>query len=131
MAKTTVSVEQFMQALDHPLKAEIEGIRSLVKEANASLTEQIKWNAPSFCLDGDDRITLKLHPPRQVQLVFHRGAKAKDASGFHFPDESGLISWAAADRGLVTIRDMQDLEAKRDALVTLINRWLDATRAGG
>lgn len=128
MAKTPATVEQFMQELDHPLKAEIEAVRSLVKGANAALTEQIKWNAPSFCLDGDDRITLKLYPPRQIQLVFHRGAKVKDASDFRFSDESGLIAWAAADRGLVTIRDMGDLDGKRDALVTLVNRWLEATR---
>ncbi|MNR87388.1 hypothetical protein D3C72_182550 [compost metagenome] len=128
MAKTPASVEKFMQALDHPLKVEIEAVRSLVKGANASLTEQIKWNAPSYCLDGDDRITLKLHPPRQIQLVFHRGAKVKDASGFSFSDASGLIDWAAADRGLVTIRDLQDLESKRDALVTLVKQWLEATR---
>lgn len=128
MAKTSPTVEQFMDALDHPLKAEIEAVRALVKGANAGLTEQIKWNAPSFCVDGDDRITLKLHPPRQVQIVFHRGAKSKDASGFSFSDDSGLIAWAAADRGLVTIRDMADLEAKRNALLTLIKRWVEATR---
>ncbi len=81
----------------HPLKAEIEAVRSLVKGANAALTERIKWNAPSYCLDGDDRITLKLYPPRQVQLIFHRGAKIKDASGFSFSDASGLLAWAAAD----------------------------------
>ena len=128
MAKTSPTVEQFMQALDHPLKAEIDALRALVKGANPGLTEQIKWNAPSFAVDGDDRITFKLHPPRHVQLVFHRGAKVKDASGFTFSDETGLIAWAATDRGLVTIRDMADLEAKRNALVTLINRWVDATR---
>jgi len=128
MAKTPASVEQFMQALDHPLKAEIEAIRSLVKGANVSLTEQIKWNAPSYGLDGDDRITLKLHPPRHIQLVFHRGAKVKDASDFSFSDASGLIDWAAADRGLVTIRDLRDLDSKRDALVTLVNQWVEATR---
>jgi hypothetical protein len=128
MAKTSPTVEQFMLALDHPLKAEIEAVRSLVKGANAAITERIKWNAPSYCIDGDDRITLKLHPPRQIQLVFHRGAKVKDASDFTFTDESGLITWATVDRGLVTIRDMDDLKDKRSDLVALINRWVEATR---
>ena len=128
MAKASPTVEQFMQALDHPLKAEIDALRMLVTSANASLTEQIKWNAPSFAVDGEDRITLKLHPPKHLQLVFHRGAKIKDATGFSFSDESGLITWAAADRGIVTIRDMADLEAKRSALTTLVTRWVDATR---
>lgn len=128
MAKASPTVEQFMQTLDHPLKAEIDALRMLVKSANASLTEQIKWNAPSFGVDGDDRITFKLHPPKHLQLIFHRGAKVKDSTGFSFADESGLMTWAAADRGIVTIRDMADLEAKRSALSTLVTRWVDATR---
>jgi hypothetical protein len=71
--KQSEDVDRFVEDLDHGRKDEIETIRHLIRSANPELTEQIKWNAPSFCVDGDDRITLRLQPRDRVQLIFHRG----------------------------------------------------------
>lgn len=128
MAKQRETVDAFMARLDHPLKAEIEAVRTLILGANAAITEQVKWNAPSFCYQGDDRVTLKLHPPTQIQLIFHRGATVKDSEGFNFDDESGLVKWVAADRGIVTLLDREDIAAKRTQLAALVDRWMQATR---
>ena len=54
-------VRAYMNQLNHPMKAEIEMVRRIIAGADSRLTERIKWNAPSFCLDGDDRITFNLH----------------------------------------------------------------------
>lgn len=128
MAKTKESVEQFIQTLDHPLKAEIEKVREIILNADKEITEQIKWNAPSFCYCGDDRVTMRIQPPEQLQLIFHRGAKVRsNSTDFTFVDSSGLVKWAATDRGIVTLKTMQDVVANEQALTTLVREWMKAT----
>lgn len=127
MSERADVVNRYMQELDHPLKAEIERVRSIILDSCDGITEHIKWNAPSFCYGGDDRVTLKLYPPTAVQLIFHRGANAKDNSNFTFDDDTGLLKWPARDRAVLTLRSMADIEAHGDTLRQLVNRWLEAT----
>lgn len=127
MPRQTDSVDQFMAGLAHPLKAEIEAVRSIVLGADPAITEHIKWNAPSFCYGGDDRVTLRLNPPSKLQLIVHRGAKVKDATGFRFEDATGLVKWVAPDRGVVALGAMADIQANREALADLVRRWVIAT----
>jgi hypothetical protein len=122
-------VEQFLKTLEHPLKAQLKSLRRAILARSADISEHLKWNAPSFCIGGEDRVTFRLHPKGHLQLVFHRGAKVKDAKGFRFEDDSGLMEWAAADRGVVTLRDAQDAKAKQAAVVELVQRWMEATAA--
>lgn len=127
MPNESAEVAQFLKALQHPLKPQLQSLRSAILACRADISERIKWNAPSFCVGGDDRVTFRLHPKGHLQLVFHRGAKVKDAKGFRFEDDSGLLEWAAADRGVVTLRDAQDVEAKQASVVKLVQRWMAAT----
>jgi len=101
-------VDQFMAALEHPLKAEIERLRAIIIGANAGISEQIKWKAPSFCYRGDDRVTMKPQPMSQIQLIFHRGARPNDAADFGFKDNSGLLMWDAKDRAVPSFRNMAE-----------------------
>ncbi len=128
-ANRTRDVDQFLRELDHPLKEEAALLRLAILASNDQITERIKWNAPSFCVDGDDRMTFKLHPADRLQLIFHRGAKMKDSTGFAFEDPSGLIAWRTADRGIVTLRTMDEIAAHLDALVATVTAWMAATRA--
>jgi len=124
-------VEEFLRDLKHGRKGEIEAVREIILSVDRDLTERIKWNAPSYCVDGDDRITFKLQPKECVQLVFHRGAKKRDDTiSFRFEDNTGLLEWVAGDRALVTFRDLDDVKAKRAGLKELVARWVDATRSG-
>ncbi|RKH10302.1 DUF1801 domain-containing protein [Corallococcus praedator] len=118
-----------MAELEHPLKAEIEAVRSAILASDKTLTERIKWKAPSFCHGGDDRVTFRLAPKGIFQVILHRGAKVKDTAGFAFEDDSGLVKWAAVDRGIVTLQDAKDVKAKKAALVKLVGRWIQATVA--
>lgn len=127
MANRSAAVDQFLLAHEHPLKTEIEAVRAIILASDDRISEQIKWNAPSFGINGEDRVTFKLYPPKSIQLVFHCGVKSKDSSGFHFDDTSGLLKWVAADRALVTLRDMQDVTSNTDALSGLVRRWMEAT----
>jgi hypothetical protein len=123
----TEAVDRFMRALDHPLKAEVARVRVMILESNDRITERIKWNAPSFGYGGDDRVTMRLQPGNRLQLIFHRGAKVKDSTGFAFEDDSRLLEWVTPDRAVVTLRGMEDVEARGTAIVATVNRWMEAT----
>jgi hypothetical protein len=117
-----------MEALDHPLKQGVQQLRDAILHSNEQITEHVKWKAPSFCHNGEDRVTFRLHPGDRIQLIFHRGAKVRTDSGdFTFEDSTGLLKWLANDRAVVTLDDMADVEVKQAALVDLVNRWVMAT----
>jgi hypothetical protein len=124
-------VQAFLHGLEHGRKDEVEAVREIILSAHPGITEQIKWNAPSFGIDGDDRITFRLQPGDRVQLVFHRGTRKRDdAATFAFEDRAGLLAWVAPDRALVSFRDLDDVAAKRAALQDLVRRWMTATAGG-
>lgn len=135
MAKVSTSATQdvnaFLQSLKHSRKVEIEALREAILSVDNSITERIKWNAPSFCFNGDDRITFRLQPGDRVQLIFHRGAKKQsDSESFTFEDRSGLLEWVTNDRGVVTFRDMGDIIAKKEPLKALVKQWMLVTQVG-
>ena len=114
-----------LAALDHPRKAEIEQLVAPALGAAPGITGHVKWNVPSFCFGGDDRVTLRLNPPPTLQIIFHRGAKAKPVADFRFADESGLLQMVAPDRGVAKLGE-GDVVAHADALRQLIARWMEA-----
>ena len=123
MAKA-VPVRQFLEALAHARKADILTLRAAILKSNPRVTEQIKWNAPSFCWDGEDRVTMRLQPGDRLQLIFHRGAKPKDASTFKFGDPTGMIESAAVDRVVVTVANEVKSAKALERLVMLVNLWM-------
>ncbi|MDF2719304.1 MAG: hypothetical protein K0R28_6229 [Paenibacillus sp.] len=120
---------EFMDSLQHPLKKEIEEVRTIILNADKRLTEHIKWNAPSFCLQGEDRVTFNLQGKGFFRLVFHCGARVKVQAGEGplFEDTTGLLEWVSGDRAIVKFTDMNDVRAKKDKLEATIIKWMDAT----
>ncbi|MCS4434583.1 DUF1801 domain-containing protein [Aquiflexum gelatinilyticum] len=120
-------VRIYLENLDHPLKPEILKIREMVFKANPNLTEQIKWNAPSFCLEGEDKITFNLPPKKDsVQLVFHRGVKKKELPKEKLiKDDSGLLKWAANDRGVIRFTSVQEILGNESKFLDIIRKWLE------
>jgi hypothetical protein len=127
MRNRTENVDQFMRALDHPLKAAIEAVRDLILQSDGHISEHIKWNAPSFCYKGEDRVTFKLYPQDSLQLVFHRGTKVRDSKDFVFSDSTGLLTWVTNDRAIVTLHGMNDVQARKAELIRVVNKWMEAT----
>lgn len=105
----------------------IDALRAIAMEAGPNLVESIKWNAPNFAQDGEDRITLGVERKGGVRAVLHRGA-AKGGEAIAFEDNDGLARWPTPDRGVLTFADRDAVESRRDALVKLFARWLDVTR---
>ena len=127
VAEKLSEVDIFIDSLDHARKAEIFMLRQLILDAVPGLTETIKWNAPNYGRGEADRITMRLHPGDRVQVILHRGAKAGADDLFRFEDPDRLMSWAAPDRGVITIKDAADLAARAAAIGEALRRWVAMT----
>lgn len=128
-AAAEMAVADFMDKLEHPMKLEIEALRVIVRDADARLVEGIKWNAPSYSVDGQDRVTFNLQGKGMIRLVFHAGAKKNDLNvrAALGEDPSRLLEWAADDRAIVKLVDMDDVREKADKIGETVRRWLEAT----
>jgi uncharacterized protein YdhG (YjbR/CyaY superfamily) len=119
-------VQIYLDGLDHPLKPEILKIRKLILGVDPNLTEHIKWNAPSFCMKGEDKITYNLSPKKDsIQLVLHRGAKKKELPKEKLiSDNSGLLKWVTNDRAIIRFTSMQEILDNESAFIEIIRKWL-------
>lgn len=124
------SVDAFLGKLVHARRADILRVIEIIMTAEPTLTQTVKWNAPSFAYAGDDRITFRLHPGDRVDLVFHRGAKKTDPDSFSFADPSGLLRMVAPDRGIVEFADAAQIDRSADDLKLLVSAWIVATTKG-
>jgi hypothetical protein len=121
-------VTQFLDGLNHPFRKEIDALRVIILSANSSLTENIKWNGPNYSFDSKDRITMRIQPPKQVQLIFHRGAKVQEQPKNRLiQDTSGLLTWKENDRAVATFKDMATIETNKSDLTKIIKDWIEAT----
>ena len=85
------SAESLLAALEHPHKAGILRLRRIILDLDQRITEEVKWNAPSFRID-EHFATFKLHPPKHIQLVLHTGAKARsNTQTFDIDDPHRLL----------------------------------------
>jgi Domain of unknown function (DU1801) len=122
----TVKVEDYLATTEHARMDEIVVLRAAILKSSKGITEHIKWNAPSFCWKGEDRVTMRLHPKDRLELIFHRGAKVKTCKPPAIGDPSGLITWVAADRGVLSIQDPSMLKARKSEIVRLVTEWMMA-----
>jgi hypothetical protein len=125
--KLNPEVTKFLEELGHPLRKEIEKLRKIILSADTELTENIKWNGPNFCFRKEDRITLRIQPPKQLQLIFHRGAKVKIQPKVKLiKDSSGLLVWKENDRAVATFKSMADIENNLTVLPQIVKAWIQA-----
>ncbi len=110
------SVDDFMAALDHPLKAEVQAVREIILKAHPGITEQVKWNAPSFSYKGY-LVTFNLWAKEHIHLVFHNGAILTNTEG--------LLEGDYPDRRMFYLADRRAVKAKKAALVRLIKEWVN------
>ena len=122
-------VSTFLDAQNHPLRSEIELLRQCMLSSNKNLSENIKWNGPNYCLGGEDRITMKVQPPKNIQLIFHRGAKVKEQPKEKLIKEDfGLLDWKGNDRAVATFKTIKEIENSKKSLSVIITEWLSVTK---
>jgi uncharacterized protein YdhG (YjbR/CyaY superfamily) len=104
----TGQVDEFMDKLNHPFKTEVQIIREIIKNVNKDITEQIKWNAPSFSYGGESLVTFNLWEQGRIHLVFHNPMISKV--------KSKVLEGDYDHRRMAYFADMKDIEAKKSAL---------------
>ena len=125
MNKLNVEVSEFLDGLNHPLRDEIENLRHIITNATNGLTENIKWNGPNYCYNDNDRITMKIQPPKQIQLIFHRGAKKQEQPEDRIiQSKSKLLLWKENDRAIITFKNRFEIEKAKADLSSIVNEWI-------
>ena len=121
-------VTKFLEDLNHPFEKEIQALRIEILSAQDGLTENIKWNGPNYSFNGEDRITMRIHPPKQIQLIFHRGAKKQaELKNKLIDDKSGLLIWKENDRAIATFKNMEEITTRKSDLTKVVKEWIGAT----
>ena len=133
MAKKNINLSRegtdFLNEQKHPFRKEIEELRNYILSSNSALTENIKWNGPNYCFHHEDRITMRIQPPtKQVQLIFHRGAKKQtQPKDKLISNKSKMLVWKENDRAIVTFKSLQDIENGKVELTEIVTEWITAT----
>ncbi len=111
----TPGVNAQMKQLDHPFKSEVEAVRKIIKSVNPNITEQWKWNAPSFSYKGY-LVTFNLWEKERVHLVFHNGAILNDQDGF--------LQGNYPDRRMAYFLTKKEIKEKQAVLENVIREWI-------
>ena len=128
MAKATISVADYLQQLDHPLKNVAEALKQIMLNADKEIDVQIKWNSLSFYYTGQmkpfdpkeykrDIVVFNLHKKDLVLLVFPTGAR--------IDDNTRLLEGKFTDgRKTATFTSMDDVKSKGADLTAVVQKWL-------
>lgn len=127
MANQSEEVTLFLDKQDHPLRAEIEHLRNCILNTQDDLIENIKWNSPNYSFKNEDRITMKIQPTKQIQLVFHCGAKVREQpKNKLIENDFGLLVWKENNRAIASFKNMEDIKTNENNLAKIIINWLHA-----
>ena len=119
------AVGAFISAQQEPTRTETELLRAAILGSAKSITEGIKWNAPSY-KTHEYFATTNLRTETGIGLVLHFGAKARavEASSENIADPAGLLKWVAKDRATLEFKDAKDIAAKSAALQAIVLQWI-------
>jgi len=119
------AVDAFMAQSTHAHKDAIEALRGIVLAVDASVTEGIRWNAPSF-RSSEWFATTHLRCRRGIGLILHLGAKVRalPPGGLVIDDPSGLLKWLGPDRAMLEFDGLGELQQRTPAVLALLRQWI-------
>lgn len=120
------TVDDFLDGLDQDTQNQVNKLRQYILEEVPALKEHIKWNAPSYTKDSEDRITFNTKNKEQaVKIVFHMGSKRKeDKKGKPILKGTTLIEWASDIRGYMTFNSLEEITSNEKEIKRTIREWL-------
>lgn len=121
-------VSRLLNELNPPLIQAIEQLRENILNVDLDLVETIKWNGPNYQYKNEDRITLRVQDTKQVQVIFHRGAKVKvQPKNRLIEDEFNLLVFKENDRAIINIKSIDEVILHQTSIQTLVHRWILAS----
>jgi len=120
------TLDAFLNDLTPTQSQVVDALRKLILSLNTDLTEEIKWNAPSYIYKGEHRITFNMRYEDKVTLVLHMGATRKEdkKAAPIMKDASGLIEWVSDIRGTLSFESIEDFEIKKESIANALTNWL-------
>ena len=72
---------------------------------------------------------MRIQPPKQIQLIFHRGAKKQEQPATRIIDDnSGILVWKENDRAVATFKNLAEIEQNRSLLREIVGKWIKAAK---
>lgn len=120
-------VTEHIQKLEPELSKMAQTIRQIILSTDREISEQIKWNNPSFYYNGEmkpfdpkeykrDIAVMNLHKGKMM-IVFPSGEKVNDTTGFLEGDYKD-------GRRTVIFKDLENIKLKENSLQNVIKEWL-------
>ena len=106
-----IEVTSFLDSTKPPLRDEIDALRTIIMSTGLNLAESIKWNAPNYSINGNDRITLRIDSPKQIQIIFHRGAKVQTQPTERIlSNKYSILLWKENDRAIASFKNLNEIQ---------------------
>lgn len=120
-----LTVDEFLADLSDDRRRQVEKLMSIIASAHEDLTIHIKWNSPSYVLNGEDRVTFNMHYPDQTLILLHMGATRKEDKQSQpiMQDETGLIKWNSDIRGTLSFRSLDEIEKQSKDIKEILQKW--------
>jgi uncharacterized protein YdeI (YjbR/CyaY-like superfamily) len=112
----TRKVDDFMSKLEHPLKAEMDAVRSALVNASSKIEEDIKWGGPSFFYK-EDLATFNPRIKNYVALIFHKGELLNINSNF--------LEKATKGKVYAKFYSMDQVIANKELIEKMVHAWIN------
>jgi len=113
-------IDEFVNKLKHPLKAEMEETIKIIRGASNDLEEGIKWGGPSF----DYKEPMATMNPRitdYIVFIFHKGELIKD--------KSGLLEPAPKGKAYLKLHSMKEVKDNKVNIQNIVKTWIKIMNA--
>ena len=121
-------VTAFLDSIELSLRDEIESLRTIIMSVDFDLAEGIKWNGPNYSINGKDRITIRINSPKQLQIIFHRGAKVLEQAEERLLSEKyDILQWKENDRAIASFKSLNEIQENSSMLKEVVTKWIEAT----
>jgi hypothetical protein len=127
MIRPNQEVTRFLIELNHPFIEEINELRTIILSSEKEIVENIKWNGPNYMFNNQDFLTMRINPPKKIQLIFHRGAKKlQQPENKLIQDASTLLVWKENDRAILELNSLDQIRKNKTNLIEIIEKWICA-----
>jgi hypothetical protein len=115
MSNRNPKVDEWFAKYDNPQKELVQQVRDIVLDVDEHITEDIKWQAPTFIYKGN---IASFFPKakKNVSLMFHQGAS--------LDDPHGLLEGEGDTSRVARFNDAEDIAAKTEALQSVVRAWI-------
>lgn len=109
-------VDDWFEQYDNPMKDVVQAVRRVILATDDRIDETIKWKSPTFVFNGNIA-SFNPRSKRHASLMFHVGAQ--------IPGDHPALEGGGDTARYMTFADLDEVEAKTDALRAVLTAWID------